>query len=430
MFSSENSPGIIRTYFTANGLFTLAASLIWAVNTLFLLDAGLDIFTVMVVNATFTIGQLVFEVPTGVVADTIGRRASLLLGTGALAVATVMYVLAAQMNLGIGMFMVASVLIGFGFTCQTGAMDAWLVDALAHTGYEQPLDGVFARGQIVFGVAMLLGTLGGGFLGQADLALPYYVRSVVLVVVFAFVLMAMRDVGFEGRPLVWRRFGEEARAIMQAGTRYGWRNRTVRMLFFASAVQGVFFIFGFYSWQRYFLDLLARELVWVNGVVTAAIALAGILGNALVGRIMRTGERRRSAANVLALAALVQAVLITAIGLVGILVPEESYGLGPFLAAAGLYLVFSVVYGIQGPVKQAFLNRQIPSAHRATVLSLDAFFADGGASVGQLGFGWMSRAVSIPMAWALSGIVQLFAAPLYRAARGGEVAEAPVEEGQ
>ena len=36
--------GIARTYYTINGLFILAASIIWGVNTLFLLDAGLDIF--------------------------------------------------------------------------------------------------------------------------------------------------------------------------------------------------------------------------------------------------------------------------------------------------------------------------------------------------------------------------------------------------
>lgn len=428
MFGREDSSGIIRTYLTANGLFTLAASLIWAVNTLFLLSAGLDIFTVMVVNAAFTVGQLAFEVPTGVVADTIGRKASFLLGIGALAVATVLYVLAAQLELGIAVFAAASVLIGFGFTCQTGAMDAWLVDALAHTGYDRPLDGVFASGQVVFGVATLAGTIGGGLLGQLDLVLPYYARSVVLLVVFAFVAITMRDIGFEPRPLVWRRFGEETRSILQAGSRYGWRNRTVRMLFLASAVQGLFFIFGFYSWQRYFLDLLGRELVWVNGLVTAAFAIAGIAGSALVKRVMGNGGRRRSAGSVLALVALVQAALVGAIGLVGLLVPAGSSGVAPFLTAAGLYLIFGVVSGIQGPVRQAFLNRQIPSAQRATVLSLDAFFGDGGASVGQLGLGWLSRAVSIPMAWAVSGVLLLAAPPLYRAA--GEGADGSGDESE
>jgi MFS family permease len=421
---TDDSTAVVRTYLTANGLFTLAASLIWAVNTLFLLDAGLDIFTVMVVNATFTIGQLVFEVPTGVVADTIGRKASFLIGIGALIVATMMYVLAAQLELGIGVFVLASVLIGFGFTCQTGAMDAWLVDALAHTGYDRPLDGVFARGQIVFGVAMLAGTLGGGFLGQLDLAIPYYVRSAVLLLAFAFVAVFMRDVGFEARPLALRSFGDETRTILRAGSAYGWRNPSVRLLFFAAAAQGLFFIFGFYSWQRYFLDLLARELVWVNGLVTAAFAVAGIAGSALVKRVMREGGERRNAANVLALMALVQAILVGAIALVGLVVPESRYGIGLFLVAVSLYLVLGVAYGIQGPVRQAFLNRQIPSAQRATVLSLDAFFGDGGASVGQLGLGWVARAVSIPAAWAIGGVALLAAVPFYRAARSGEDAPA------
>ncbi|HZL05684.1 MAG TPA: hypothetical protein VFE45_09755, partial [Coriobacteriia bacterium] len=55
-----------------------------------------------------------------------------------------------------------------------------------------------------------------------------------------------------------------------------------------------------------------------------------------------------------------------------------------------------------------------------TVLSLDAFFNDGGASAGQLGLGWMSRAVSIPFAWVVSGVVMLLAAPLYRRADRAE----------
>lgn len=419
MARTYTSRDVIRIYLTTYGLFTLAASLIWAVNTLFLLDAGLDIFMVMVVNSAFTIGQLVFEVPTGVVADTIGRKASFLLGIASLAVATLLYVLAAELDLGVGMFVFASVLLGFGFTCQTGALEAWIVDALAFTGYERSLDGVFARGQIVFGIAMLLGTLGGGFLGQSNLALPYYARSAVLVVSFVFVLLSMREVGFQPRPLEWRRFGDETRTILRAGTTYGWRNPVVRPMFFATLITGAFFIFGFYSWQRYFLDLLARELVWVNGVVTAAAAGAGILGNMFVERASDGGRR---SARVLTATSVLMAVLVVAVGLVGVLVPKSLYGVAPFAAAVALYLAYSLIYGIQMPVRQAFLNRQIPSAQRATVLSLDAFFNDGGASAGQLGLGWLSRTVSIPIAWVVGGVLIVFAAPLYRLAEKANTA--------
>lgn len=77
-----------RTYLTLTLLNTLAASFIWGVNTLFLLDAGLDNTEAFAANAAFTLGMVLFEVPTGVVADTRGRRFSFLLGTVTLLVST------------------------------------------------------------------------------------------------------------------------------------------------------------------------------------------------------------------------------------------------------------------------------------------------------------------------------------------------------
>ena len=55
---------------------TLAASFIWGINTIFLLDAGLSNFQAFAANAFFTAGQVIFEVPTGIVADMWGRRIS------------------------------------------------------------------------------------------------------------------------------------------------------------------------------------------------------------------------------------------------------------------------------------------------------------------------------------------------------------------
>src|SRR4030067_577350 len=86
--TTANITRIERTYYSLNSLFTLSASVIWGVNTLFLLDAGLNIFYVMLVNAPFSAGQIGFEVPTGVIADTVGRRASFLIGIASLAGAT------------------------------------------------------------------------------------------------------------------------------------------------------------------------------------------------------------------------------------------------------------------------------------------------------------------------------------------------------
>jgi MFS family permease len=80
---------VVRNYLVISGTFTLSASVIWGVNTLFLLHAGLSIAEVFLVNSAFTVGTIFCEIPTGVVADTSGRRRSFLLSTAILTIGTV-----------------------------------------------------------------------------------------------------------------------------------------------------------------------------------------------------------------------------------------------------------------------------------------------------------------------------------------------------
>src|SRR4029450_2486710 len=93
---------IQRTYYGLLLGNTLAASLIWGINTIFLLDAGLSNFEGFAADAFFTAGMVLFEVPTGIVADTVGRRASYLLGTVTLSASTLLYVVLGQVRGPVG----------------------------------------------------------------------------------------------------------------------------------------------------------------------------------------------------------------------------------------------------------------------------------------------------------------------------------------
>src|SRR5213596_3601676 len=94
----DTASSIQRTYLVLLLGNTLAASLIWGINTIFLLDAGLSNLEAFAANAFFTAGMVLFEVPTGVVADTIGRRTSYLLGTVTLSAASLLYVMLWQIT--------------------------------------------------------------------------------------------------------------------------------------------------------------------------------------------------------------------------------------------------------------------------------------------------------------------------------------------
>jgi MFS family permease len=395
---------VVRTYFAVAGLYTLSASLIWGVNTLFLLDAGLDIFQTFVANAAFTAGMVIFEIPTGVVADTRGRRMSFLLGVLTILVGTMAYVLLAETGGGLLPYVIASVVLGLGFSFYSGAVEAWLVDALKATGYQGQLDQVFARGAMVSGAAMLAGTVGGGLLGSVDLAWPYYARSVLLAMVFVVAVRFMRDIGFLPRAASLSTMPGEAARVLRASLTYGWNRRSVRLLMITSFVQGGFLMWGFYAWQPYFLDLLGQDAAWVAGIVAALIALATIGGNSVVEYLTRFCGKRTT---LLLSSAGVMAAAFVGVGLAT-----------SFWPAVVLLLVATGSMGVAGPVKQAYLHDVIPSEQRATVVSFDSLVGSAGGIGGQLGLGYVARAESVAAGYVTGGLVLFAVLPAFAVLRG------------
>jgi MFS family permease len=394
---------LVRRYYTYAGIYTLAASIIWGINTLFLLDAGLSIAEVFIANAAFSVGTVLFEIPTGVVADTIGRRVSFLLSLVVLAASTLAYVGLAQTGSGFVAFAAVSVFMGLGYTFYSGAMEAWLVDGVRALGYDGDMDRVFSTGQIIGGVAMLIGTVGGGFLGQIDLAIPFLFRSALLVALLVLAFFGMHDVGFEPRPITIRTLPSAARAVASAGIRYGWSSRPLRLVMIAGAVQSGFFFWAWYAWQPYFLELLDRDAVWVAGVVAALLSVAMIVGNSLVQFFTRFCGRRTTI--------LMWTALVFSAGSIGV-------GLaGNFPIALGFLLVASVAMGVQMPVRQAFVHGIVPSAERATVVSFDSMISGIGAVGGQAGLGVYAERSSYSAAYVVGGVITLVAAPVVWAAR-------------
>ena len=395
------------------GLYTLAASLIWGVNTLFLLDAGLSIGQVFVVNAVFSAGMVLFEIPTGVVADTLGRRVSYRLSVAVLAITTVLYLLIAEWGGGVVAFGIVSAFMGLGFTFYSGSLDAWLVDALKSVGGGDDLDHVFARSQQVTGVGMLVGTTAGGFLGQIDLSVPFMIRAVLLVALFVISARLMHEIGFAPKQLrlkdVPNAMGEQART----GITYGWNNPGLRWLMLAGVARASFIAWGFYAAQPYFLELLDRNAIWVVGIITSLMSLATIGGNQIVELLSRRCRRRSTlllwGSGVMTVSAIV----------VGV---TDS-----FWVAVPSFLVMTGSLGVITPVRQAYVHNSIPSDNRATVISFDAMVSSVGGVGGQLGLGRVADTRSLSAGYIVGGLLTVAALPaLYAVRRIGGVADAIV----
>jgi MFS family permease len=394
------------TYLVLTLLHTLAASLIWGINTLFLLDAGLSNTQAFAANAFFTAGLVLFEVPTGVVADSRGRRTSYLLGTLTLAATTVIYLVMWRTRAPFWGWAVTSVFLGLGFTFFSGAVQAWLVDALTDTGYfrdKGALDAVLARGEIAEGVAMLCGSIAGGVIAQTtNLGVPYIIRSVILVATFVVAWAMMRDQGFT--PARGGSVREEVKNVIRGALEHGLKNPPVRWVMLAAFFTDGVSIYGFYAMQPYLLELWGDPKAYtIAGLSAAIVAGAQIIGGLLVPHLGRLFTRRSSV--------LVAGTLTSAAILAGISLFQS------FWAAVALLVVWALMFAALTPVRQAFINGLIRSQERATVLSFDSLLGSAGGVFAQPILGRAADVWSYPISYAGCALIQALALPFMLLAR-------------
>jgi MFS family permease len=318
-------------------------------------------------------------------------------------VSTALYVLLWRIEAPFWQWAVVSILLGLGFTFFSGATEAWLVDALQATGYEGSLEAVFGRAQVISGVATLGGSAGGGFLAQAtNLGVPFAVRAVVLLLMFAVAFVLMRDIGFtpnrRGRPIA------EMRRILGDSVEYGWRVPAARYIMVSGAFTGGVTIYAFYALQPYLLDLWGdREAYGIAGVAAALLAGAQITGGLVAPKVRRFLRLRTSALFV------AEAVAVLVLVLMGL------------LTSFYVVLALTVVWGLAGaaalPIRQSYLNGLIPSQQRATILSFDSLMASSGGVVVQPALGRVADVWGYPVSYVVSGVVTALALPFVARAR-------------
>jgi MFS family permease len=382
---------------------TLAASFIWGINTLFLLDAGLSNFEAFAANAFFTAGMVIFEIPTGVVADTVGRKMSYLLGTITLSVTTALYWMLWLWHAPFGWWALVSVLLGLGFTFFSGAVDAWLVDALTSVKFTGSLEAVFGRGLVVTGIAMFAGSVLGGVIAQAtNLGVPFLLRAIVLVIMFVFAFFVMKDMGFTPD----RSMGplKATRNVLSQSIEHGLKKRSVRYVILSAPFASGVGIYAFYALQPYLLELYGDKTAYsIAGLAAAILSLSQVAGGMLAHRIRGLFAKRTTT--------VIGASLLSVVALVVL-------GLNSLFWLAVVFLVvWGFVFAVAGPVRQAYINDMIPSKQRATVLSFDSLFGSLGGVFIQPALGRAADLWGYGTSLVIGGAVELIGIPFLFASR-------------
>jgi DHA3 family tetracycline resistance protein-like MFS transporter len=395
-----------RIYLFIGGGRALFNALVFTINLIYQVETvGLNPLQMVLVGTVLEVTVLLFEVPTGAVADVYSRRLSVIIG---LALVGSGYLLEGS----IPMFWAvlgAQVLWGIGYTFVSGALQAWLADEIG----VEAAGPVFLRSAQVELIAGFAGIGVSVWLASRWLQLPILVGGVLYISLAACMALIMPERGFRPTPPeereTWKQMADTARA--------GWR--AVRGHPALRIVVGLSLVTGLYSegydrlWTPHLLNSFdfpslfgLEDSVFWFGVIGAGATLTGIAANELARRGRAAEEQARSINWLTLLYGLLPASLL-------LLAWTRSIW-AAILALWGINLCRSTIE----PLENAWVVRNTDSAQRATVISLWGQANSLGQAAGGPVLGWLGTATRIPVALTVSAAVLLPGQWLLALARG------------
>ncbi|HVN54061.1 MAG TPA: MFS transporter [Anaerolineaceae bacterium] len=417
-----NKPGAERVYLGMNAAFSLFSATIFVTYTVYFVNrVHLDPLQLVLVGTTLEATALVFEVPTGLVADLYGRRLSVILGMLLVGAAFAWIGLAPSF----AVVLIGQVISGIGYTFLSGATDAWLADEAG----EDQIARIYLRSGQINRAMGLLGTGLSVALASQALNLPYLCGGLGFLVLALFLVWAMEERHFTRpaagqRQLVWttvrQTLGQSALAIR--------RSPVLRMLTLVSLVggaasEGFDRLHDAHLLQNFTFPALGalQPVVWF-GILSACGGVFSMLVVALLQkRAARASQNATTTARFL--------FVLNGLSIAAVIVFALT---GSFLLAAAALFVKAAADALSTPLYTTWLVQNIQPQVRATVLSMSA----QANAIGQVtfgpGIGAVGRGVSLRAALVLAGALLAPVSLLYgRSLRAGEsraAGESPVVE--
>ena len=395
--------------------------LVIGVSTLIPLERGLSVAEIGLVFAMQGFVVLGLELPTGGLADSIGRRPVLLASTVVALASGLVFVFAQSLTA----FLVALLLQGVFRALDSGPLEAWYVDVAQADDPGVRVEEGLSRAGTVLGLAIASGAVISGGLVAWDpvpfltpLETPYWVSIVLVAANLVATSVLMKEPVTHVDTSGLRRALDSAREaprVIGGGLRL---LRSNRVLLALVGVE-VFWAVGMIAFET-FMPIRLSEVVGgeaeagaLMGPVSAAAWGLFAVGSSIAALLSRhVGVAWTAIASAVARAAFIVAMGLTA---------------GP----VGLITAFLVVYtlhGTGGPSHATLLHRQAEARNRTTVLSMNSMVAGGAYSLGLLALGPLAEATStatgIVVAGAFSVLAGLLYLPALRQERSMDVEEA------
>lgn len=389
----------IFTYYTILFCFNLSISFFFGTYVIFLTEAGLSLVQVTMVNAAFMFTCFALEIPTGSVADNYGRKISFILSCIFFSLSMLVYYYSSIFI----MFVVAEMIAALAQTLSSGAFEAWVVDSVKHYDESYDMAHIFEKKIWVKSAAILIGVITGSRIGQIDIALPWLMSSIGMLIVAVIAYVLMKEEYFDFKSDTEKGWSSMKRTVKDS-IHYGIKHKEV----FYISLTGVVFSFACMApnmfWQIRFKDLGVS--VGNLGFIHAGTVCAIFLGTIVSRKTKKYFSKEKY--SLLFSLALFAAGMIVA----------SQFQVFP-IVLCGFY-IHEIARGVYEPLRDYYVNKKIPSNKRATILSFVSMVAMIGAFAGLVVTGNVAEHISVSAAWLTSAIAILISFSFLYLFKNGE----------
>lgn len=395
-----------RVYWTCHVLRWLPFGLVVPVFALVPAQRGLSIAEVGVVFGVYTATAAILELPTGSLADIVGRRPVLILAA-LLETACFAGFLVADKAFH---FCVAMTLGGIGRALNSGALEAWYVDGAYAEMPGADVRPAIGTAMFLSNAAALVGALtvaalplmpGLSWAGEPAV-LAFYGAVPCGVLQIAAVVLLIREPRRERGTGVLLRALRGIPAFAWQSARLSVRLRSLRLLLLAGLGVGVGMGAAETFWQPEFARRIGDPVHATSflGMLVVAATVAGGVGSLLAARMPSRVVRRKD---------LLCAGLLVLIGLA-----IAGMAMAPSVGIAALCFVGTYFFlELRAPLAQTLLHQACPSGRRASVLSAYSMSTNAGAVVGSLVLGTLLGRLGASMIWLVAAAAVAVAGVAY-----------------
>jgi DHA3 family tetracycline resistance protein-like MFS transporter len=394
MFRRNRRLDASLVYLVMGATTTFASALMFTVLAVYYVTAvGMNPFQLVLVGTVLESVILVFEVPTGVVADTYSRRLSVIVGTFILGVA---FVLEGSVPLVAGV-LIAEAIRGVGETFLSGATDAWLADEVG----EAEVGAVYLRSAQINRIVGILGVLASVGLASLQLNLPVVIGGALYLALGVFLALGMPERGFSPTPRAERGSWQTMFTTFRTGA------SLVRSSPVLLALLGVNLVAGAASegfdrlWEAHILRNFTfpplgalQPVVWFGIISIGTGVVSWVVAAVFARRLDRASQDRAATARLLLV--LNGLSVLTVIGLALA---------GNFALAFAMLAARAVLGSLAWPLYGTWLVQQTGPTARATVLSLSSQTNALGQTVGGPIVGAVGSLFSLRAALVLAGVL-------------------------